>query len=330
MTQTKAASELDRPLLDHIRRDYVALHAEQTVDQAFVYLRTQDLGERVVYFFVVDADNRLVGVVPTRRLLMSPPDARIADLMRRHVVSLPASASLLLACEYFVMHRFLALPVVDDDHRLLGIVDVNLFTDGIFDLSERQAADDVFQLIGVRLSQSRTLTPWENFRRRMPWLLCNIAGGLGCALIAARHEALLQSLIVLALFVPIVLALGESVSMQSMTLTLQAMHQRRIDWRFLARSVGRELRTALLLGGTTGLIVGLAALVWKSTGAVAIAIGLAIALSILTACLLGVILTAGIRVLRGDPRIAAGPIVLAVADVCTLLLYFSIAALTLR
>jgi len=321
---------LDAPLLPHLRRDFVALRADQTVAETLEHLRKQNLGERVVYFYVVDADSRLVGVLPTRRLLMSAADVRIESIMQPRVISLPQSATLLLACEFFVMHRLLAFPVVDDEGRLIGIVDVNLFTDEVFDLSERQASDDVFQLIGVRLAQSRSPSAWAGFRRRFPWLLCNVIGGLVCALLAARHEAFLNSVIILALFIPVVLALAESVSMQSMTLTLQAMHHRRIDWAFLGRTVTVEALTATLLGTAAGSLVGLAALVWRSAGLAAAAIGSTILLSIITACLLGVALPVAVRAVRADPKIASGPIVLALADVATLLVYFSLAARLLR
>ena len=330
MPEVRSKDELDRPVLTHLRRDFVALRANQTVAAALEHLRCQNLGERVVYFYVVDEDDKLVGVLPTRRLLMGAAEARIDAIMQRGVISVPHSASLLLACELFVMHRLLAFPVVDDNERLLGIVDVSLFTDQVFDLSERQSADDLFQLIGVRLAQSRSQPPWVSFRQRFPWLLCNVVGGIACALIAGLYETFLNSVIVLALFIPIVLTLAESVSMQSMTLTLQAMHQQRIDWPFLARAAGREFLAAGLLGAGTGLVVGVLAFIWKSAGLVALAIGGTILLSVITACLLGVVLPAAVRALRGDPRIAAGPIVLALADVATLLVYFTLAGSLLR
>lgn len=308
----------------------MALRSNQTVAEALNYLRTRNLGGRVVYFYVVDEDEKLVGVLPTRRLLMGAPETRIEEIMQRGVISLPYGANLLLACELFVMHRLLAFPVVDENERLAGIVDVGVFTDEIFDLSERQMSDDVFQLIGVRLAQVQTSSPWTSFRRRVPWLMCNVAGGIGCALIAGMYEAFLNSVIVLALFIPIVLALAESVSMQSMTLTLQAMHQQRIGWKFLLKAVGREIAAACLLGAATGAVVGTVAYLWKTMGMVAFTIGASIMLSVITACLLGVILPISVRALRGDPRVAAGPIVLATADILTLLFYFNVAGVLLQ
>ncbi|MBK9119153.1 MAG: magnesium transporter [Phycisphaerales bacterium] len=290
------------------------------------------MGERVVYFYVVDATDKLVGVLPTRRLLMGEPEQRLDALMHKNVISLPQSATLLLACEFFVMHRLLAFPVVDPSGHMLGLVDVGLFTDEIFDLTERQSSDDVFQLIGVRLAQTRTIAPWESFRQRFPWLLCNVAGGTICALLSGLYTGQLDAalVVVLALFIPVVLALAESVSMQSMTLTLQALHEQKCDFRFILRATGREFLTALLLGTGTGALVGLVALVWHQQPWVALTIGSTILLSVATACVLGVLLPTAIRMLRGDPRIAAGPIVLATADVVTLVLYFSLAGLLVR
>jgi len=323
--ESRPADELERPVADYLRRDHVALRADHTVQQALEYLRSQNLGERVVYFYVTDADGRLVGVLPTRRLLMGAPDARVADLAQRNAIAVAQTASLLLACELFVLHRLLALPVVDSEGRLLGLIDISLFTEEMFDVSERQAANDVFQIIGVRLAQTRHPTPWSAFRRRFPWLLCNVAGGIACALLAARYERFLENVVVIALFIPIVLALAESVSMQAVTLTLQALHEQRATRRFVLRTAARELATAALLGAATGLLVGTVSLAWKRDLAVAAAISGTILLSIMTACLLGVVLPSAIRALRGDPKIAGGPIVLATADVLTLGLYFEIA-----
>lgn len=321
---------LDRPVVDFVRRDYIALRAWQTVGDALATLRGQTLSEQVLYLYVLDEAHRLVGVVPMRRLLVSAPETPLDTLMQTQLVTLPDTASLLTACEFFVMYRLLAFPVVTDDGRLLGSVDVKLFADEILDLSERQAADDVFQLIGVRMAAARAPGPWEGFRARFPWLLCNVAGGLACAFIVGRNEVFLDSFLILALFIPIVLALAESVSMQAMTLALQAMHERRVDWSYVRRSLRRELLTALLLGGATGTLVGLAALVWSPGVSVALAIGVAILLAVVTACTLGVLLPGLVRVLRGDPRIAAGPVVLAAADMATLVLYFQVAGWLLR
>lgn len=324
MTDRLTKNDLNQRAGDRARRDFTALKDSWTVGEAIESLRTREVGEAIVYFYVTDDGGKLVGIVPTRRLLMTRPDEKLAGIMVRRVVSIPASMSLLDACEFFVMYRLLAFPVVDEADRLVGVVDVNLFTDEVFNLSEAQAAQDIFQLIGVHVARARRPSPWAGFKNRFPWLLCNIAGGVACAVLAGFYEGLLDAVIVLALFIPVVLALAESVSIQSMTITLAGFHQTRVEWRSLARSLAAEAVTAVLLGCGCGTLVGTVAWLWKGRIAVAVSIGASIWLAIVTACLLGVLLPTLIRAVKGNPRIAAGPMVLALADLATLMFYFNL------
>lgn len=317
---------LDEPIIRHVRRDYITVEAERTVGETLTRLRSQNIGERIVYFYAVDGEGRLVGVVPTRRLLMSGPEAPVSSIMVDRVAAIPSSASVLVACEFFLQHKFLAFPVVDDERRLVGVVDIDLFAGEMFDVAARQSRDDVFQLIGVHLASARERSPWIGFRYRFPWLMCNIIGGLLCAFLAARYEPFLDTAIVLALFIPVVLALSESVSIQSTTITLQWLHQGKMTWSAVVRSLRRELVTAGLLGIGCGAVVGLIIWVWKGNATVAWAVSMSITLAMVTSCLLGVALPSAVRALKGDPRIASGPIVLASADVATLYLYFTVAA----
>ena len=162
--------------------------------------------------------------------------------------------------------------------------------------------------------------------RRLPWLACNVAGGLICALLASAFSPVMQAVVVLAVFIPVVLSLGESVSIQSLTLTLQAHHGRRVDWPAVLRALARELPVGALLGIATGSIVGLVA--WLATGRVRLAIGLlgSITLSTATAVLFGMLVPAVLWTIRRDAKVASGPIVLALVDVCTLAYFFGIAA----
>jgi magnesium transporter len=138
------------------------------------------------------------------------------------------------------------------------------------------------------------------------------------------YEHLLSDLIVLALFIPVVLALAESVGMQSMTLTLQRLHGEKSGRSEIARAVGREFLVALALGLACGGTVGCIAYLWKGDGIISLSIGSSIALAMLTSCLLAVAIPSTVHALKVDPRIAAGPIVLASVDIATLLFYFNL------
>ena len=326
---TLTTDNLDDPVVKHVRKDFVALRQDCTVGEALQQLRRQEISERILYLYAVDEDNALVGVLPTRALLLSNLDVKLSSIMLTRVVKIPHTATVLVACECFLFHRFLAFPVVDEEGRIIGVVDVNLFTDEVLDMAERRSADDIFQLIGVRVAQAKRLSPLQNFRRRFPWLLANITGGIICAILSGFYEELLEAVVVLALFIPIVLALAESVSMQSMTLTLQRLHGEGTDRRMFLLALGREFFTAILLGIAAGGMVGSVAFVWRGDLMVSVVVGASIGLSMITACLLGVALPTAVRAFKGDPRVAAGPMVLSTTDILTLLFYFNLAGIIL-
>jgi magnesium transporter len=318
-----SAAQLHEPILPLARPPQVVLKPEQTVADAHAYIRSHANAASIAYFYVVTEDNKLVGVVPGRRLLTAAPDKAISEIMIDNVVAIPDWATVLIASEYFATRRLLAFPVVNAAGELCGVVDVSLFTDEVIDLAKR-TYDDIFQLIGVHGTEQ--FGAWMAFRDRFPWLLCNIAGGLIAAFIASRFEHLLQEVVVLALFIPIVLALGESVSMQALTLTLQNLADGPIVWKRLFAALWKEFKTATLLGIGCAAVVGLVVVGWRGQYVVAGSIFASIAFSMIIACLLGVAIPSALRVLKADPRIAAGPVVLAAADVVTLVLYFGLGA----
>ncbi|MBK5296847.1 MAG: magnesium transporter [Vicinamibacteria bacterium] len=320
-------SQLHDPIVAFVQPAGLTLSPADTIATALERARLLPATQVILYCYVVDQEKRLVGVVPIRRLLTTAPEGRIDSIMIHDVEAIPSWATVLVAAEYFVNRRFLAFPVVEPGGRLVGVVDVSLFTDDVLELA-RRSFDGIFQIIGVHATEGRTA--WTSFLDRFPWLLCNVAGGLLCALLASRYEGLLDHLVVLALFIPVVLTLAESVSIQSVTLTLQNLSDGPINWRVFARGFSKEFLTALMLGLGCGTLVGLSAFVWKGAVGVGLVLTLAITVAMITACLLGVLMPTALRALKADPKIAAGPIVLALTDVATLLFYFNLAGMLLR
>jgi magnesium transporter len=322
---TLSTADLNGPVAPHLRRDFTRLRAEQTVGEALAWLRANPPGERIIYFYVTDADGRLEGVVPTRRLLLSPPERRVADVMIRKVVALPEWATVEEACEFFIQHRFLALPVVDEARRLVGVVDVELYTDELGHLTDARDREALFQRIGVRAAGAEPLSPLGAFRRRFPWLSCNLVGGIVAAFLGGLFQETLERVVVLSLFIPVVLNLAESVSSQSVSLTLHLLLGRAPSWRAMPALARGELATGLLLGGACGLVVGLVALAWLGQPRVALALLGGIAGGVTLSAGLGLTVPLLLRLLRLDPRVAAGPVVLAGADILTILLYLNLA-----
>jgi magnesium transporter len=323
---TDNTEHLQSPITAYVRKDFPKLRDNMTVHQALDFIRQQGVGEQIVYFYVVDELERIIGVLPTRRLLTSQLEQRLEDIMVKQIIAIPATATVLEACEMFVMHKLLAFPVLDDQRRIVGIVDVNLFKDEIFDIAEHEQMDEVFEVLGFHVSQVRDASPIGAFRFRFPWLLTNIASGTICALLAGAYATTLAKSLVLAFFLTLVLGLGESVSIQSMSVTIQALRAVRPSMAWFLKSLRREVGTALLLGTACGLIVGLIVWVWRGAPLIAAVVGSSIVLTVGAACFFGLAIPSVLHWLRLDPKIAAGPITLALTDIATLLFYFNLGA----
>jgi magnesium transporter len=313
------------PVLDFAKKEFTTLADDLTVGAALELVRQKGVSEQIIYFYVVNRDGQLTGVLPTRRLLTAPLDQRLAGIAISRVVTVPQTATMIEACELFLMYKFLAFPVVDEQRRILGVVDVSLFTEEVLDLSEKERMNDVFQTIGFRVAQVQAASPVRAFRHRFPWLLATLSGGVICAFLAGAYETTLAESIVLAFFLALVLGMGESVSVQSLTVTVQALHGQPLTWRWFAGAARKELLTAAMLGGASGLMVGLIVWLWRGTGLAAVVIGATLLLAVCTACLIGLAIPSLVHHFKLDPKIAAGPVALALADVCTLLFYFNLA-----
>src|SRR5437764_3100598 len=337
MTDPVSIPDFNSPIVEHARKDFPLLDAEMSVAAALERIRKEGVGERVFVFFATYSEERLVGVLPTRRLLTAPLETRLEEIMVRRVVAIPASATVLEACEFFVLYKFFAFPVVDRARRVIGVVDVSLFAEEILEAGEREEkrpvvanlGDDVFEALGFRLAQVRGASPWRVFRYRFPWLGVTVGAGTACAILAGAFEATLSNSLVIAFFLTMVLGLNESVSMQSMTLTIQALRASTLTRRWFLQNLRREVAIALLLGLTCGILVGAIVLLWRQDPKGAAVIGGSIAVSLVTACLFGFSVPSLLHSLKLDPKIAAGPVTLAVTDFCALAFYFSLAWLVL-
>src|SRR6266496_4617755 len=155
----------DASVVEHARKDFPLLDADMAVGEALERIRREGVGERVIYFYAVDEDDRLVGVVPTRRLLTAPLEAPLREIMVRRVVAIPANATILEACEFFVLYKFFAFPIVDEQRHVVGVIDANLFAEEILEAGESESrhvgnraalvSPEFFEALGFHIEQIR-------------------------------------------------------------------------------------------------------------------------------------------------------------------------------
>ncbi len=315
-------------VLDHIHRNYVCFDGNLSVGRVIESIRRRP-GDGIVYYYVIDEDGALLGVLPARLLVTADPASPVAAICVREIVSVPMEARLLDVARIFERHRYLSLPVVDGKKRLVGVIDLHVFAHREIDIADRALLDEVFQTIGIRLSSLHGAGVLKSVRLRFPWLVSTMAGGLVCALLSSLFELTLLKSIILALFLSMVLAIGESTSVQSMSISLQLMGSARPRPAETLGRLAREGLVGLLLGLCCGASVAAISVLWKGLGPVALIFLSSIALSVTAACVIGFAVPWILFRFGANIKVAAGPIALALSDACTVLAYLGIASLIL-
>ena len=319
------ADHLHEPVVRYARQDFPIIMNTLTVGEALGVIRYVGVSERIIYFYVIDDGGRLVGIVPTRRLLTSAQEVMIGDIMVTNVITLPEEATVFEALELFVKKKLLAFPIVNQEGQMVGVIDISFFSNEQVSIVERQHIEDIFQLIGFGMEQLKGRSVFGVFRYRFPWLLATIMSGTTCAVLAGYYQTTLAETIVLAFFLTLVLGLGESVSIQSMTMALQKLHFGIPSLANYLSSLRSEVSATALLGLACGGVVGSFAWLWRGETGPALVISLSIFLAIVAAGVIGLSIPTLLHAIREDSKIAAGPITLALADIMTLLFYLNAA-----
>jgi magnesium transporter len=317
---------------------YSRLRGEMTVDEAIAYLR-RDARQRektVYYVYVVDPEERLLGVVSFRDLIVAPGDKRVSDVMRKEIVSARDDLDQEALSKLFMRHHLLMMPIVDAEGRIKGVVNVN----DIVQVVQEEATEDIQKIGGVATLDGPYLqVPLRRMiRKRAGWLAALFLGEMLTATAMGQFEAEITRAVVLALFVPLIISSGGNSGSQATTLVIRAMSLGEVRIRDWWRVVRREIVTGLGLGlilASIGLIrILLWQLLFDAYGEHYFLVALTVALSlvgvVLWGSLAGSILPFILRGLGFDPASASAPFVATLVDVTGLVIYFTVAAVVLR
>ena len=318
--------DLHRPVHEYAAHVDTTIAYDATIEEALHSLRQKPIEQKIIYFYVVDDKYRLKGVVSARQLLLSSPHHKVSDVMQEWVAKVKVGQTIRDALELFDQHPLLALPVVDHDGRLVGAIDVQMVTKEAVDLADMHNRAAIFQMIGLTLEDGRKFPLFKNYFLRMPWLLCNIFSGCVCAIISRFYEHVLVEYILLAFFIPLVMTLTESTSMQSMAQSLQILRRPRFSWKVVWRKSIQEWQAVMLLAVSSALLVGLLSLFWDGGIKPSITIGIGLFLSCAFSAVFGTLLPVVLYRMKLDPKVASGPVVLMLVDMLTIGLYLTLAA----
>ncbi len=308
---------------------FVAVEADTTSDQTIAAIRRLvDEAETVNYVYVVDGERHLLGVLSLYRLLLSSGTTPVHDLMAPTTVRVRASADQEAAARLLTDRNLLAIPVVDDEDHLLGIIT----EDDVADVLQAEATEDIERLGGsqplnlpYRLASVPLLV-----RKRVPWLLgLAIMSAAYTGLVLQSFQAELAEVVALSFFIPLLLGTGGNIGSQTVTLIVRSMALNEVAMRDIAWIVFKELRVALILGT----IMAAAAFVWAAVLGVEPTVGIVVAVTVVTICVTAATVAAALplilRRLRVDPAVVSAPLITTIVDGTGLIIYFEIARLAL-
>jgi magnesium transporter len=312
---------------------YVRLRAEMSVDEAISYLRraARERVETIYYIYVLDADQRLLGVVSFRELFAAPSEKTVRDVMRTEVVSVPETMDQEKVANVIAENNLMAVPVLDSEGRIKGIVTV----DDIVDVVREEATEDIQKIGGTQALDAPYLEVGvlEMVRKRAIWLTVLFVGQLLTATAMAYFEDEIARAVVLALFIPLVISSGGNSGSQASTLVIRAMAMEEVRLRDWALVLRRELASGLLLGLMLGTIGLLRVVLWpgrvSAFGEHFFLVGLTVAISlvwiVMWGAVAGAMLPFVLRRIGADPASASAPFVSTLVDVTGLVIYFSVA-----
>ncbi|UCF88737.1 MAG: magnesium transporter [bacterium] len=303
--------------------NYFALQEDVTVSEAIAEIqkRGAEATEMVFYIYVVDSRNHLVGVCSLRQLLLVPPSTTVMSVMAHEVVSVRAETDQEDVARLVEKYDFLAVPVTDDDNKLLGIVTV----DDVIDVIRHEATEDIMKMVGTG-DEYLNRSVFRRARMRMPWMLAAFIGEVIGIQFLHMYNVTLDRIVALAFFLPIIIAMGGNIGATSMTIVVRGLATGRIAAKQLKVVILKELSVALLLGIVYGLfLTTLAYFQFGSVNYLGFVVGMSMLISMLMAAAIGSLMPIVLHLLKVDPAVATGPFVTSTVDSLGILIYMGLA-----
>jgi magnesium transporter len=314
------AGGLMTPAVVTLRRDWRAQEALAELR------RVGPDADSAYYLFVTDEAGVLQGVVGLRDLAVALPETVVEALMDPDVVSVPVMADQELCARTLSRYGFLALPVVDEYERLVGVITA----DDLFEVAEDEATEDMYRMVGIS-GEERVFGPlWPSVFKRLPWLAINMLTLFVAITVVNAFEWVIAGMVALATFLPLVSGEGGNAGSQTTTVIVRGMALGEIDTRNGVRALTKELAAAAINGAIIGIGTGVVIYLWKGEQVIALAAMLAMLLNFLVAAFAGVLVPLGLKLIRVDPALASAAFVTAVTDTLGFLFFLGIATILMQ
>ncbi|TYP56700.1 magnesium transporter [Thermosediminibacter litoriperuensis] len=303
--------------------DYVYLFHDITVAEAIEVVRKFGReAETIYYLYVVDQEKHLTGVLSLRELIAAPRHKKIGEIMHKKVVSVQVDEDQEEVAKLISKYSLLALPVVDRENHLLGIVTV----DDALDILEEETTEDIHKLAGISPEEDILLTTtiWGAVKKRLPWLVVCLLGDLLSGAVIDGYSRVLESVVAVAFFIPVLMATGGNAGTQSLALSVRGLATGEINRKNVIKFLSGETMAGMLVGLSCGVILALIAAVWQKDFYLSFVVGSSMGIALMISAFVGVLIPMVFNWMNVDPAVASGPFITTIIDVTALLIYFAL------
>ncbi|WP_261132617.1 magnesium transporter [Bacillus sp. Marseille-Q3570] len=302
--------------------EFVAIRANQTVTQAMEILRKEAPdAETIYYVFVVDENKKLVGVISLRDLIIAEENTLVNEVMNERVVAISVGEDQEEAARMMKDYDFLALPVVDFQNHLLGIITV----DDIVDVIDEEASEDYSKLAAVSDMDSADRSPMQAAKRRLPWLIILLFLGTITASLIGQFEETLNQVAILAVFIPLIAGMAGNTGTQALAVAVRGIATGDTDKQDVRSLILREAGTGLITGASCGVVITFIVYLWQDSIYLGLLVGASILLTLIVATLAGALIPLLMHKMKIDPAVASGPFITTINDIISVLIYFGLA-----
>lgn len=309
--------------------EYIALKENWTIFRALEYIRNRaDVSETIYYLYVTDAARRLTGILSLRDLVTGQPEQTIGDLMTRDVISVQTDTDQEEVARLIQRYDFLAVPVVDTEKRLVGIITV----DDVIDVLEEETTEDIYALGGVQSGGNSYFQTnlMAVARKRVLWLSILLITNTVTTAVIRSQQTILEQVVVLAAFIPLLIGSGGNVGAQSSTVVIRGLNTNEIDSRKALSVIRREAIAGAFLGLMLGIVVTIWAFILQGNLEVALTVGISLVAISILASTAGGSLPILFQALGFDPALMSAPFITTIVDVLGVLLYLTLARYILQ
>jgi len=303
-----------------------ALAEELTAGEAITTLQQSREVEMVFYLYVVDSRRHLVGVVSLRRLLLVPPSTPLKRIMTSDLIAVRDDVDQEEVARQVASYNLLAVPVVDVENKLVGVITV----DDVIDVIKDEATEDVFRLAGVSIDDGVLTPPGESLKRRLPWLGVNLFTAFAAAVVVSKFEGTIERITALAVLMPIVAGMGGNAATQTLTVIVRGIALGELSLGNARKVLLKETIVGLGNGVALGIVAGLVAWAWQGSPMLGIILGAAMIINMFVAATAGTMIPLGLRALKIDPALASSVFITTLTDVFGFLAFLGLATALLR